>query len=149
MEAIIKVLVQLALIGLIFLIVLGISVRLSKKWKAAAKEKEDKQKADILAKELAELDKWKVPRNETCVINGRLEMSIHAMVTLIENPDYIKHLREESIRHELHENFFEHQLEIRINKAKLRIQDRINRLRIENRNKNIDVNDRLKSLGIE
>ena len=147
MEAIIKVLVQLALIGLISLIILGISVRLSKKWKAAAKEKEDKQKADILEKELAELDKWKVPRNEIHIINGRLEMSIHAMVTLLENPDYIKHLREESIRHELHENFFEHQLEIRVNKAKLRIQDRINRLREENGN--VNINDRLKSLGIE
>jgi len=142
-----KIIAQLALIALISLIILGISVRISKRWKTEAKEKEDKKKADILAKELAELDKWKVPRNEVHIINGRLEMTIYAMITLFENPDYIKHLREESVRHELHENFFEHQLEIRINKAKLRIQDRVDRLR--EKNDNVNINDRLKSLGID
>ena len=144
---IIKIIVQLVLIALISLIILGISVRISRKWKDEAKKKEDRAKAELLEKELAELNKWKVPRNEVHIINGKLQMSIHSMITLIENPDYIKHLKEESVNIGLHEDFFKHQLEIRINKAKLRIQDRVNRLREQG--ENIHINDKLKSLGIE
>jgi len=144
---IVKIIAQLALVGLISLIILGISVRLSKKLKTTAKEKEEREKAELLQRELAELDKWGVPRNEVYIIHGRLQMSIHAMVTLVNNPDYIAHLKEEAVNLKLHESFFEHQLQIRINKAKLRLQDRVNRLR--EKGENIHINDKLKSLGIE
>jgi hypothetical protein len=144
---IIKIIVQLALVGFISLIIAGITVRLSKRLKAEDKEKKDREKAETLKKELEELAKWKVPSDEVYVINGRLEMSIHAMVTLFNNPDYIAHLREEAVKCGLHESFFEHQLEIRINKAKYRIQERINVLR--ERNEDIKVTDKLKALGIQ
>ncbi len=113
----------------------------------ANKEREERLAAEHLKAELKELHKWGVTTDQVYVIGGRMTMSIYAMITLINNPDYIAHLRKESLALHLHKEFFEEQLALRIEKAKARIQKRIDNMR--ERGEPFEVSDKLQEIGIK
>ena len=111
------------------------------------KEKAIKVQNEITETELKELAKWGVKNDEVYVIKGRITMSIHALISLMNNPEYIAHLRRESLALNLHKNFFEDELRLRIEKAKQRIQARIDRKRAEGQT--FEVDSKLQELGIK
>ena len=130
-----------AMILYIFIVWIIAKVQLAKK------EKDDKLAAEILEAELKELAKWGVTPDQVYIIGGKMTMSIYAMITLANNPDYIHHLRQESLALHLHQDFFIEQLLWRIEKAKQRIQDRIDRMR--EKGKQFEVTDKLQEIGIK
>jgi len=132
------------ILGFALLYVLAIWVIV--KLEAAKKEREEKRRAKEIEEELKELAKWGVKGDQVYVIHGKLTMSIHGLIALANNPDYIEHLRKESLALNLHKEFFEQQLLLRIEKAKQRIQDRIDRLRKEDNS--LEIDDKLKDIGI-
>jgi len=139
----IKIVIALLLgFALLYVLVIWVIVKLE----AAKKARVEKLQAEIIAAEMKELADWGVTADQVYVIHGKLTMSIHGLIALANNPDYIEHLRKESLALSLHKEFFEQQLFLRIEKAKQRIQDRIDRLRKEDND--LEVDDKLKDIGI-
>jgi len=132
---------------LLFMVVYVAVVWVFAKIDKRKKEKIKRLQEETVEIELKELAKWGVRSDQVHVVRGRLTMSIYALIALMNNPEYIAHLRRESLALNLHKNFFEDELRLRIEKAKQRIQARINRLRAEG--KPYDVDNKLQDLGIK
>jgi len=132
---------------LLFIVVYVAVVWVFAKIDKRKKDKIDKLQKDTVEIELKELARWGVLNSDVHVIRGRLTMSIHALITLMNNPEYIAHLRKESLALNLHKNFFEDELRLRIEKAKQRIQARIDRKRADG--EQFEVDSKLQELGIK
>jgi len=113
----------------------------------ANKEKDDKLAAEAIEKDLKELAKWGVRPDQVYIIGGKMTMSIYAMITLCNNPDYLAYLRTEALELKLPKEFFVEQLFARTEKAKARIQMRINEMRV--RGEEVNISDKLLEIGIK